>query len=382
MLWSLAVLALLGGVLYFTGWIRTGWRQLTSSRSERFTNEGYEAWQSGNYRKAELLFASAVQTDPTARRAQLLLGRMLLQTRNIPKGREVFARLLATEQGALRRETTALYFDTLVGTGSFQELVRFCLAEMPGLPPALQSQWGAAAVEGTRLALLPPTGLASSGPLPGAQPPALEVLLAAQQWLNAGQRDTAEAWLARLDARQLEGSLLASALQLVVKVCGVDRGRHLLALVGRRLDDSELAFNELWLAPANEIGGVDLSPRLINAAFPSALPPILILQRLGRLFRSANPELPKLLAARLQGEISGLSVEHLSAVWLLWELNRAGRRDNPWSGLLSARVGFTVLPRDPGDLLPRQVTGIINRIPLARDTVVSLLMRLPDPRQL
>ncbi len=374
----MAGLVLTGAVLHYTGWAQRGWHRLKARRAERFTNEGYQAWQSGRYREAEILFASAAQTDPGARRARLLLGRMLLQTRRLPEARQIFGDLLATEKGEQRLDTASLYFEALLGTAAFEELGRFCLAELPGLPPTLRSQWGAVVVEVARLTRQLPSPIAAAGPGPGDASNALDVLLAAQQCLNAGRRELALAWLARLDGHQLEGSLQSSAVRLVRELQGIDRARLLLNTVGRVLDESELAFNELWLAalggPAT--GGV-INPALVATALPPPLPPRLVLQRLGRLLLCADAELPRLLAARFEPDAAGLTDEQLAALWLMWELDRAGQRDNPWSRRLSERVRFTVLAREPGDFTLRQLIAIVNSLPLSRDTVVGLLTRLP-----
>lgn len=376
--WLLAFVVVLAAVLHFTGWDRRGWHHLKVRRAGRFTDDGYKAWQNGRYREAEILLVSAVQADPGARRARLLLGRMLLQTRRLPEAREIFGGLLAAEKGDQRRDTAALYFETLLGTAAFEELGRFCLSELPGLPPTLRSQWGAVVVEVARLTRQTPTTSAAAGPGPGDASNALDVLLAAQQCLNAGRRDLALAWLARLDGHQLEGSLQSCALRLVRELQGIDRARLLLNTVGRVLDESELAFNELWLAGlgGKEEGRV-ISPSLVASAFPPALPPWLVLQRLGRLLLCADPELPRLVSARFAPEATGLTDEQLSLLWLMWELDRAGQRDNPWSRRLSERLRYTVLAREPGAFNVRQFTAIVNSIPLSRDTVVGLLARLP-----
>lgn len=344
-------------------------------RAERFVNEAYAAWQRGQLREAELSFIAARELAPRHARAARLHGRMLLQVRRRTEGRELYRQLLASQAGSERAETAQFYFDALLGSGWLEELTAFALAELPRLPPSRQAAWGAAAVEAVRLMRAPDAPLTPS--FPADTPPAVRALLQAQLRCNAGDLAGARAELARLRGADLEGPLATVAARLAVDAGMPDLAWLLLIAPPRNLPGSELAMDELWLLLVRDRVPTRLPTQLVAAAFPADLPPTALYRQLGRLL-SAPPsaELAKELAAVLEARTRDLTVEQLGALWVYWELSVPAALENPWRHSLRDRVHVEFRPLEHGDFTVAHYAGVINTVPLARDSVISLLAQV------
>lgn len=341
-------------------------------RAERFVNEAYAAWQHGQIREAELSFIAARDLAPRHPRAARLQGRMLLQVRRRAEGRELYRQLLASQSGPERDETAQFYFDALLGSGWLEELVAFAAAEIPRLPPSRQAPWGAAVVEAVRLtrAAVAPGALANL-------PPAVRTLLQAQLRCNTGDPAGARTELARLRGAEVHGPLTTVAARLAADVGLPDQAWLLLVAAPTNLAGPELAMDELWLLLVRGHASMRLPVPLVSAAFPANLPPDALYRQLGRLL-SAPPsaELAAALAVTLEPRTHDLTAEQVGALWVYWELSVPTTQQNPWRHALRDRVRAEVRPLEHDTFTLARYAGVINTVPLTRDSVLSLLAQV------
>jgi tetratricopeptide (TPR) repeat protein len=373
--WGLALLLLSTGAWFLREAPRTGWQRFKAHRAETFVDQGYAAWQQGQVDQAELAFASALRLVPDHRRAQHLHGRMLLQQRRLEAGRQIYARLLARQQGLARQQTASLYLDALLGVGWWAEIPFYAATEFPLVPLPERAHWSLLALESTRLARLE---TAEAGPMlarwQATHPPTAH-WLEVQLLLNAGQHDQARALLGQRRPPQVTGPLAYAAAALALELGDAGRAWLILQSDELALPPAELALRELW----RRVRQGSITPaetrRLLDQALSAQTSPEAWFHVLGRLFTVPGGALPKAIAHQWGADAAQWPTERLAAAWLHWEL---GHRDlgphlNPWAPELTLRLHHLPRPLPAGPLTSAQFLTLISHLPLTRETVVALV---------
>ena len=374
---TLAVAASGAILAHTTGLTGRAWAEVMTWRAEQFTRRGYEAWQAGMIREAELALVSAIEMTPHALRPRLLHGRMLLQQKRREEGRRIFLGLLEQSTSADRAAVANVYLDALLATGWYEELARFARAEWENVSISQRPHWAAAALHGVRLGRLSP------GPEVALAPPAtvgyLDALLIAQLQLNAGRSDAALQWLGAVKGRDLAGPVRYAAMRLALDLGRPGSARSFFLGAALPLSRVELALGEIWLGTQQgELSSRQIE-RLLPQAFPAGQGQIELLASLACVLELDLPVLPRFLAERFRAEEPQLADATVAALWLVSDLNQRRGAANPWSPALQRRLGLQLISLEPGTLTSGRYTSLINSLPLARDTVIALLSRVDEP---
>lgn len=350
------------------------WRAFAGWRAAGFVSAGFTDWQAGRWREAELDFKSATALDAKNLRAWQLLARMYLQQGRVAEARNIFSRMLAAAPDDQSRRTTAeLYLDSLIGTGSFAEAAEFAAWEYSRAPTPAGTNWAAAAFHAARLARLP-AGWAGRQADPRVEPAVLALQSLGAAYAATGSADAC-AHLASAAATQLGWPLRVAGARLALALGDTARARIMLIAGPGGAEGAEDLGTAIML-------GRHTAPelrRLAAQVFPAGLDEGSLITRLGALLPFESGELPEIIAATGNFQRRKLGADSLGALWLLWELNRPGRRDNPWTEALGEKIYLTPLGLVGSRLTPTQFVGLINSLPLSRDTVLSLMSRVDPP---
>jgi hypothetical protein len=369
-----AVLASAALAAHATGLTGRAWERFRAWRANEFTQQGYTAWQAGSIREAELAFISAMEMNPRQLRPRLLQGRMLLQQQRREEGRRLFLSLLEQPEGTDRTAVASLYLDALLATSWYEELARFARAEWARVPRSQQDDWATAALHGVRLGRMQPAPDAASAPPAGLA--AVDALIGARLYLNAGNREAALRWFGAARGRELAGSLRFAAMSLAVDLGAPASARHLLLSANGPLGPVDLALGELWLGTRQGDLSAGQRGQLLARAFPPGQGQLELLASLACLLDLELPGLPTFLANRFLPEESRLADATVAALWLAAELNSPAGAANAWSSALQRRLGVSPATLAAGDITAGRYSSLINTLPLARNTVIALLGRV------
>jgi hypothetical protein len=375
--WTVAVVGSLlvgSGLLVFGA---TLWEHFARGRAESFTTEGFRSWQEGHIREARLAWQSASHLAPDLPRPWQLMARMELQQGNLALAREIFSRLITGSGDEEARSVNArLYVDSLLATGHFAEAAYFAYTEFERSPKSDRKVWSTVAFHGARIAGAGAI-LARPSPNPVTAPnlAALRHLIAAQARFQEGRLDEVRAELDGVMAPQLEWATRVAGSRLALALGDRSKARVLIYGGSEPLNPAEQLAARFLLGETPSYGEARQLARQIGGAM---LPSRVVLDAVGALLPAESAELPALLEPTTTSVIAGQTDSVVAGLWLLWEINRPGKRDNPWKALLTERIHFEPLPLASTRLGHEQFAAVINRLPLARDTVVSLLARIDE----
>jgi tetratricopeptide (TPR) repeat protein len=371
-----AAATLLLAALFFAG--RAGWNGWRTRQSERFTESGYQLWQQGRLREAELALESAEQLAPGALRPRLLKARMWLVTGRREEALVAFRALRAVADPVWRGAVTANLHDALIGTACWEELTELALTELAGGSPA-GLEWLTAALEAVRLAE-PGARIEAvlARGLPHVSGPA-RLLVEAQGALAAGRVAHARQILARLPV-PLSPELGRLAARVWGRAGARAEARLALTRVNRTLTADEQALAALVTAEDDPAAAVAAVRRLLQRAAGGAAEENLLAAGLGLALAQPEPRVAAAFGGGLDRWGDGMLPSLATGVWLLQELSGQEPLAEKWREHLQQRLGCAALPRGFRSPTTNAFRLLVDSVPLRRDLLYGLLAAVPPAR--
>ncbi len=352
----------------------TFWPARVKALAQQHTDTGFAAWRAGKLHEAEIAFASALALDPEESRPALLQARMWLTTGRDVEALAVFRDWLGRTNDEQREKIVAIFRDSLVCAGRWDELTTFSVEELarrrypdPRLLGGL--------IEGARLARWKENDWARVNRGAG-----LELVsssfLRAQIALNEGDRAAARSELSKI-TRPLAPVVSLVAARLWLRAGDRTAARLAVSRVTGELRATELLVANIVLSVGDDGEWRNARRDLQALADEMQRQPELAVTVLDHLIGFPDADVGRELSDALRPHVRQLPPEVVSGMWFYCSVAGAETDVPLWREQLGSRFGLWPISLTGQRLDERLFLFVANSVPLSRYMLDSLLASLP-----